>query len=531
MPDRKFPVLGTTVPAMLGRELIMARMLASLTKTNPDHLQMVGPRYAGKTVILHELARRLTCANSSPYTAILLWDLGHQTPATDELFMQRLASELSVALTGNHSAYAEHLKKPQDNSYRDIAEVLHAIKEDDGKVLAILDGFDKPLSNGRLTRNLWDQLRELALNPSLRLVTASRRTLRDLIRNPESQTSDFWNIFDPSPIRVGCFNEEDLAVLVEKIPAIRLTEGAQTELWNATNGFPVMTLEVLNTVCDSAGEASSITPEIMKAACESTFPLLRDTIDSLWRDCSPQCQDLLVRISEKGDLPRAGANVADIDTLVDRGFAHQVGNKVQRVSRLLEKYLEEQPNENSAFARMFGSAASYQQNLKGVLERRLAQIDRVDGSLRRFLEQGVTDFPEHPEVFLSSVQGILERALTLIWKAECWDREKDKARIRSEWFSIWRRNEERGMEDWKTRFPEGGQRLRLLDLMTGTQRTDRLAQYVTKNTYVLANAIQGFRDFGVHPKSADIDLGGAYAALHLSIELAALLAKELPSST
>jgi hypothetical protein len=75
----------------------------------------------------------------------------------------------------------------QDNPYREIAEVLDALKDEGGKVLAIMDGFDKPLSGGHLTRNLWDQLRELALKPSLRLVTASRRTLR----HPDAQTSDF----------------------------------------------------------------------------------------------------------------------------------------------------------------------------------------------------------------------------------------------------------------------------------------------------------------------------------------------------
>jgi hypothetical protein len=67
--------------------------------------------------------------------------------------------------------------------------------------------------------------------------------------------------------------------------------------------------------------------------------------------------------------------------------------------------------------------------------------------------------------------------------------------------------------------------------MTGTQRTDRLARFVTKNTYVLANSVQGFRDFGVHPKATEIALGAAYAALHLCIELAATVTSELSSTT
>src|ERR1700730_15770629 len=109
MPNCKFPILGTSVAEMLGRRAIMSKMLGALTKPTPDHLQVVGPRFAGKTVILNELARRLRQAGT-PYTAVSIWDLGHQTPGSDELFMQDFARELSSALAVNHSDYAEHLK-------------------------------------------------------------------------------------------------------------------------------------------------------------------------------------------------------------------------------------------------------------------------------------------------------------------------------------------------------------------------------------------------------------------------------------
>jgi type II secretory pathway predicted ATPase ExeA len=214
---------------MLGRVAILQKMTAALTKTTPDHLQVVGPRFAGKTVLLHELATRLR-QTGSPYTAVVVWDLGHQTPGTDALFMQRLARELSAALRTSHPDYAEHLRSNQANPYQDIAEVLHALKDEGAKVLAIMDGFDKPLSNGQLTRNLWDQLRELALSSSLRIVTASRRTLRDLIRHPDAQTSDFWNIFDPTPVRVGCFDENDLTSVLATMPDLQLAAGFHVEL-------------------------------------------------------------------------------------------------------------------------------------------------------------------------------------------------------------------------------------------------------------------------------------------------------------
>lgn len=522
MPDNRFPILGTTVPLMLGRAAILQKITGALTKAIPDHLQVVGPRFAGKTVILHELANRLRKAGS-PYSAVLVWDLGHQTPGTDALFMQGLARELSAALKENHADYAEHLRSSQVNPYQDIAEVLDLLKDEEAKVLAIMDGFDKPLSNGQLTRNLWDQLRELALKPSLRLVTASRRTLRDLIRHPDAQTSDFWNIFEPNPVRVGCFDESDLADVLATMPELQLTAGAHTELWNASNGFPVLVLGVLNAVWEM-GKMGTVSPETLRTACDGAFPALRDELDALWVDCSPSCQDLMRRVLNEGIVARNGIAAADAETLNERGFVHIAANKLQRPSRLLCRYLEEQPNENNAVVRLFGTVEAYQKNLKGVLERRLWQLNDIDPTLKRYLERGTGDLPDHPDVFLSNVRGIVNQAFELIWKAEVPDR-----RIPSEWMAVWKHNKERRVEEWETTFPQGVHRVRLLNLMTGTDRSASCAKYVTKGTYVLMNAVHAFGDFGQHQEGAPIDPGIAYSILHLSVELAAMLTRELPT--
>lgn len=521
MPESRFPILGTTVPPMLGRAAILQKMKGALTKAIPDHLQVVGPRSAGKTVILHELATRLRQAGA-PYAAVLVWDLGHQTPGTDSLFMQRLARELSAALKDNHSDYAEHLRNVGDNPYQDIAEVLDLLKEEGAKVLAIMDGFDKPLSNGQLTRNLWDQLRELALKPSLRLVTASRRTLRDLIRHPDAQTSDFWNIFDPTPVRVGCFDESDLTAVLAAMPEHQLVAGARTELWNASNGFPVLTLGVLNAVCET-GIASVVSSEAMRTACECAFPALRDELDALWFDCPPSCQDLMWRVLEEGAVSRTGVPTPDAEVLVEKGFACSISNKLQRPSRLLEKYLGEQPHEGNALVRLFGTDDAYQKNLKGVLERRIGQLVGIDSVLKRYLERGTEDLPECPTVFLSNVRGIVNQVFELIWKAEIPDR-----RIPSDWMAIWKHNDERGVDEWETTFPQGVRRVRLLNLMTGTDKSAPCARFVTKGTYVLMNAAHAFGDFGQHHEGAPIGPGTGYAALHLCIELAAAVTRELP---
>jgi hypothetical protein len=67
MADRRFPIFGGVIPPMLGRTAILRRILGALTKPTPDHLQIVGPRFAGKTVIVHEVARQLR-ARGTPYS-------------------------------------------------------------------------------------------------------------------------------------------------------------------------------------------------------------------------------------------------------------------------------------------------------------------------------------------------------------------------------------------------------------------------------------------------------------------------------
>ncbi|GGO77632.1 hypothetical protein GCM10011348_07630 [Marinobacterium nitratireducens] len=521
MSDKRFPILGTSVPPMLGRKAIVQGMVDALSKSVPDHLQVVGPRFAGKTVILHELAGQLRQA-SLPYSAVVLWDLGHQTPGTDEQFMLCFARELSSAIEDSYPDYAKHIRSTDGNPYHEIAEVLELLTEEGTKVLVIMDGFDKPLANGQLTRNLWDQLLELARKPSLRLVTASRQSLYKLLRSPESQTSDFWGIFD-TRVPIGCFDEDDLAAILEELPDMQFSIGAKTELSNAGNGFPVITLGVLNALCET-GTSGIVSPEDMKVACSSAFPSLNDAVDALWIDCSSSSQDLLMRVLEEKSVPRTGIPSADAETLIERGFVRYEANKLQRVSRILCTYLEEQPHDGNALVRLFGTADSYKKNLNGVLERRIGQLNNIDPTLQRFLERCTDDLPDHPDVFLTNIRGIVNQAFELIWKAELPDR-----RIPSGWMAIWKQNRERGVDDWETTFPQGIRRVRLLNLMTGTDKSVPCANHVSKETYILMNAVHVFGDFGQHQEGTPIDHGTAYAALHLCVELAATLARELPT--
>ena len=94
---RKFPILGTDFPTMLGRANTLERLWSDLTKVTPSNLSIIGPRYIGKTVIMKALAQKAE-HEDLPYTFVLHWHLGHVAPATDDEFMAQLCNLLREKL-------------------------------------------------------------------------------------------------------------------------------------------------------------------------------------------------------------------------------------------------------------------------------------------------------------------------------------------------------------------------------------------------------------------------------------------------
>lgn len=521
MSERIFQICGATIPPMVGRKAIMERLCSALTKPTPDHLQVIGPRYAGKSVVLHALAQRMQKAGK-PYSAVILWDLGHQTPDSDEAFMCGLRDQLVAGLASVSPQYADYLRAVTGNPYKELAEVFDELKDQGIKVLMLWDGFDKPLAGGKLSRNLWDQLRELASRPSMRLVTASRRRLHDLIRSADSQTSDFWNIFDPTPVRVECFDEEDIKDAVSRMTDITFGSGAQTELLNWSGGFPPLVLSVLNEI-DQQGGGGAIEPTTANQCAEGIIDDLSAIVSALWDDCPESSKDVFRGTIDAGFVEHAKLSQQTLAHLIEKGFVKKAGARVTSSCRYLEKYLAAQVNDSGSMIRLFGSVESFRANIRPLLERRLAHLPNLDATLKRYIERGIEDLPNYPEVCLSNVRGIVDRALDLIWAAEL-----DGKKIPSEWFDMWKRAGETGFDSWNEQFPtRRGHQIRLLQLMTGTDKSAARAKFVSKSAHVLTNAAHGFGDFGQHIDGVPVDLGSAFAALSVCIELAAVLDREL----
>lgn len=357
---------------------------------------------------------------------------------------------------------------------------------DDGiKILLLLDGFDKPLAEDRLTRNLWDQLRELGSLGNLRYVTTSRKPLRHLIRSEESATSDFWNIFDQSPVRVETFDDADLNAVVGQLP-FELDGGACTALKNWSGHFPPLLLGLLNAACNVCGVGRAGAAQI-NAAAETELPAIDNALAMLWADCAVPTQDRYRDLCTRGEQSRAEFGREHLGRLGECGFVRRAGNKVLPSCRLLQRHLERNQSSAGGMARLFGTPGAYAAYMREVLERRLGQLQSVDAPLLRLVQRAIEDIPDFPDDCLNSLSNIQELALDAIWSQE--DDLGSDRRLPQGWWDQWtcwgsRNGTVARLRDYAGRRIPGERALQvgMLELVTGSRaRFDPIARFATKD--------------------------------------------------
>ena len=167
----------------------------------------------------------------------------------------------------------------------------------------VLDGFDYALAGTGLTRNLWDRLRALAQRDSLRLVTGSRRPLRELCRTEESRTSDFWEIFYDTPTRVTALDDDDIETFLKPLrdAGCEVDESAHKEIANWTGGVPVLVCTLLQRLWEEPPGTRLSKSEIDRTA-EEVLAGPGQLLAALWDDCDDELRADLGILND-GDVP------------------------------------------------------------------------------------------------------------------------------------------------------------------------------------------------------------------------------------
>jgi hypothetical protein len=397
---------------MIGRARLFKRMVDELTKPTPQSLSLVGPRFFGKSVILSALAKDLRIIGA--YCCVVQWDLKHQIPQSDQEFVAAMRKKLSAALVGKNEDISKHLAN-ETAGYDELLESFELLETENQRILMLWDGVDPTFGSGKLTRNLWDNLLALGRKDSLVLVTSSRRQLLESLRDGQSRTSEFFLLFDS--VKLDVMNDEDVTAFAEKMTSHSFQSGALKEIVNWTGGIPPLVVWLLNQI--SEGNSSNpVTNDSVNCAGRNPDDKCSSILHLLWSDCSAPAADLYRNLVEQGQSDYSALPKQERTALVDVGFIVQQNGKASSACRLMQTHIDGTNSEFGALARMFGSWDSYRANIRGILERRIAQIPRFDETLFHMVERAVEDVPDHPDTSLNSLTHIEDRALDLVWTKE-----------------------------------------------------------------------------------------------------------------
>jgi len=494
MTVNPFPVLGTEPVTMRGRARLFEQLCRHLTKPTPDHVSVIGPKFIGKTVLLHHLAEYFK-SGRDPYTTSFYWDMRHSTPDSDLAFKQRLAVELKGSLQQVLPDYAAELDPQSDEIHKTIQTVLDILQDDGHRILGVLDGFDRVLATGSLTRNLWDYMLDLARRSSLRLVTGSQRRLQELCKTPESRTSDFWEIFYDTPLRVGPFVDADWEDLLVPFGArgITLDGSARKELINWSGSIPVLFAALARRLWDTCTADSQISKREIDDVAEHMAAEHSSIMESIWEDCPAEVQGDLVDLAGR-DIPRSEIPDSRRRAMEERGLTLASGSLLRSSCRLMQCHARKHGQGVADMRRLFGSPERYEQNIRTLLELRFAQVKNADADLAGYVEKAIRDLKPDPCHSIVWTRNIAERALKMIWAAELPDDI-----IPVPWIQQWgsAKEGERWLQD-RTVPRQSGPQCGLLRVMTGTQNLKPVARYITKTTAPLLDHVQSVGDFGQH---------------------------------
>jgi hypothetical protein len=306
MNEHPYQVFGATPAQMLGRKSIWETILRKLNKPSPDHITVVGQAHIGKTVLLNALTARLSQEGqeSRIFDACIYWNVRRSRVENDADFYEALASQAAPALTKIDSGLANDLRSNDGKNYSTLQYVFELLNETGRKILLVMDELDQVLMAGGVTKNLWDNLRSLAEKPGLRLITGSRKSLRELCNSQDSRTSYFWNIFHPQPIRVEVFGSDDLPEVLAPFSQRRITfeRGADTEIMNWTGGVPVLTAALCQGLWEEVNDGTVISPRQVSEMAAAYFAGDESILPSLWKACDTDEQGDLHEIAQEKQL-------------------------------------------------------------------------------------------------------------------------------------------------------------------------------------------------------------------------------------
>ncbi len=525
MANQPFQILGTSVPRMVARESEFKALVSEIDRSSPNHVSVIGPRFSGKSVLLQSVSKA-----QLPFTATVLWDLAHFTPEGDDGFRESFAKRLADHPASELDEYRKLLR--EDSSFSSLKTVFEDLRDRKLSILMLWDGFDRPLERGRYSRNLWDQFLDLISKTPLCLVTASRLSLRELIRNEESASSKFWECFGRT-ITIRPFSAEDCDQILGSLTGMSFDKGSRTELTSWSGCFAPLYLTLINEVVRSA--TGAVTATDVNEAAVKVADDRRDLIRDIWADCPSASQEVFGELLEVKESDIRDFPPLDVEPLILRGLAVRNGSKLRASCRLVNDVAASEGLSYGYLKRAFGDPETFAPTSKRAIAIRLSSLQGLDERLRTHLHRCLEDIPRDVGNCMNQLRSVFDRAIDLLLEAEL----GSDLSLSNELTDPWLQN-----NDWQRICTDVGHaptsakqldrlpRLLLLRLLANPPSSiERKARKVSRTCYELAQVCKTFDDFGNHTKGEIPSTETALAAMTVAIQFVALVQAETATMT
>jgi hypothetical protein len=480
----------------LGRDQELSTIFRSIEKSTPDNLQVVGPKLIGKTTLLRTALETLKAKDE---WHLVYFDFDTESARSDEDFWVAYATMIDQALRdrdkGNPAAGVIELAPERINS--EISTFFDVLGSEKIKLLTVFDHFDRVVQRD-ISQNTWAKLRHFASEYRDCVTwTGSRRSLSDICFSTEMKGSQFWNVFNPEPLRLSRVDDKAISFWVSDLEQIAaVEEPARKEITNWTGGVPVL----LEELCSRLKEQSQPSQGVSKEQVDSIAKQVTDSsenVRAIWLDCDTETQQDLFQASSQ-PLSESEIGRERADQLSHRGLASRSGGQLKSTCRIMGNYASIYGQQVTNLEQSFRDVESFDENIGKVLLLRLKTIRKRHGELYEYLERAIQGLNE-PDLGLVFSRKIRNSALSIIWSFELDEEEKIPKDVADYWLG--RVNETWDIfGDIKNRtIPQtASDQLRLLDWLTGTHTFKKMSKCLSKSTLVALNHIHELGNYDNH---------------------------------
>ncbi|MBE0542231.1 MAG: hypothetical protein IH623_12660 [Verrucomicrobia bacterium] len=504
MSENPYKLTPDPTPAELARHELMGQVLENLYE---HHISIIAPRHYGKTVFVTALAS--AARESGRFSDVVFWDLRLFTPSNDGEFFAKFAEILAEQVRSVGDDAKSHFEKDEHRTYSRIKGFFEYLQGLGKRVLVVMDGMDYPLDCEALTKGLWDNLTGFSKIGSANLLATSRKRLRQLCKNSNGRSSDFWVRFEDPPTRLKAFSDDEISEFLKPLAEARsgLEQGVEAEFAHWTGGIPRLAVCLARWLFEAEG--SPVTVGNVRLAAGWTLSEHTDPLEAAWDVCTAEEQTAFADLIEKHEVEaREAGKLAH--ALVPLGLAQAAGNKIRARCELLKQSTSSLQGGLVSVKLLFGELPVYERNIRAVVEWRLRQITVKDDVLRDLVTDAVERVGD-PRRFFKEVRSIVDHTLARIWVFESPDGQsplyiKDAGKA------------------GPLRHDDPYNLIFHLQMATNTKNQINLKR-ANRRIYALLSALQAYGDLGQHQANQQLSSTFAATACLTVIELAAELDK------